>query len=48
MTEYEHVRKSFDKGETVDVPDDAVGITTDTFSTFVSVNYLMPVGDGDE
>lgn len=47
MTEYEYQRKTFDKeGGTIDIPDEAVGITTDYFSDFAVVEYLLPVGGG--
>lgn len=44
MTEYEYVSERFEKeSETVDVPDDAVGVTVDYFGDLGVVQYLQPV-----
>lgn len=50
MTEYDYVYDSFrpDEGETVDIPDDATGITTGSFGDMATVRYLIPVGDDNE
>lgn len=44
MPEYEYVHETFDKRtETVDIPDDAHGVTVDYFGDYASVQYLRPV-----
>ena len=50
MTEYEYERQKFTpgEGEIVEVPDDAIGVTTDTLGNpqkvgFVVVRYLIPI-----
>lgn len=49
MTEYRYERQSFDRStETVEIPDNAVGITTDYFGDLGTVDYLLPVEDVDE
>lgn len=47
MTEYEYVFEMFDQDDTVDVPDEAVGVTVDSFSDSATVRYLLPVEDDD-
>lgn len=42
-TEYEYVSKDSPKDETVVIPDEAVGVTTDYFSDNMSIRYLVPV-----
>lgn len=46
MTEYEWVYKSWNKeeGETVEIPDDAIGVTVGSFGDLGTVYYLAPVG----
>jgi hypothetical protein len=45
-TTYEHVFETFDKNnETIELPDDAVGVSVDTFSLHAQVHYLRPVRD---
>lgn len=46
MPEYAYQMASFDPEETVDLPEDAVGVTLDTFGDRVFVRYLLPVGEG--
>lgn len=48
MPEYEYANEMFDPDEeTVDLPDDAEGITVSTFGDYAHVRYLKPV-EGDE
>jgi hypothetical protein len=48
MTEYEHRHQMVAKDSTIDIPDNATGITTDTFGDQMTVHYLVPEGtDGN-
>ncbi len=47
MSEYEHRHQMVDKEDTIEIPDDAVGITTDTFGDSMTVHYLVPAGGED-
>jgi len=44
MPEYEHRHKMVPKGETIEIPDTAIGVTADTFGDDMTVHYLVPVG----
>lgn len=41
-TTYRYVKESFDPEETIDIPEDAVGVTLDSFSDMATVRYLIP------
>lgn len=43
MTEYEYHVKTPKKGETIEIPDDAVGITAASTRGKYSVSWLTPV-----
>jgi hypothetical protein len=50
MPEYEYHHETFDEDGTIELPDDAIGITTDSMGDFedgltVHVKYLTPVED---
>lgn len=48
MPRYEYRSKSFDRDDgTVDLPDDAVGVTISTFAGKVYARYLAPVAAAD-
>lgn len=47
MNEYRYQSKRFDKEDgTVEIPDEAVGVTTDYFGDHAVVEYLVPVECG--
>jgi hypothetical protein len=47
--EYSYHMADFDPDETIDLPDEAEGLTLDTFGGRVFVRYLLPVAtDGGE
>ncbi|QLG62855.1 hypothetical protein [Halorarum salinum] len=44
MSKYEYVYESFRKSDgRIEIPEEAVGITTDYFGDLATVHYLMPV-----
>lgn len=45
---YEHRFQMVDKDATVDIPTDAVGVTTDTFGDSVTVHYLVPATEASD
>jgi hypothetical protein len=47
MTEYEYVFETFDQNGSIEIPDEAVGVTVGTFGDHATVRYLKPVV-GDE
>lgn len=54
MAEYAYVHESFDEDDTVDIPDQALGVTVETFGKLgkpgmtVHVRYLLPVSEVDD
>jgi len=49
MPEYRYVHENFDKeDETIEIPDEAIGVTTDYFGDLASVDYLLPVNGGSD
>ena len=47
MPEYEYRFEMFDTEERVEIPDDAIGVTVDSYSDHATVRYLVPVGSDD-
>lgn len=47
MKEYEYHFVMFPSDETVDIPDEAVGITCDSFGDNGTVRYLTPIEDDE-
>lgn len=48
MPKYEHRHVTADKGESIEIPEDAIGVTTGQIGTMVTVHFLVPMESDDD